>query len=163
MSKTVLFALVICLCAAAVAQQKEPVTPQQAKIIREESGAWKPQQARIIETYEREVAEAEKKHDWAAIARHLAPDFLEIAADGKTYSKQQAAENFKNVELNSYTMSKIEVRPLNPSAAVIAYKIEVNADFKGQPMSGAYRVSSAWARVGGAWLMVVHQVTPVPK
>ncbi len=164
--RKILVALILLTLSGMMAGQSsspasQTTSPAAAKIIAEESGAWKPQQAKIITFYEREVAEAEKKHDWAAVARHLAPDFLEIAADGKTYSKEQAAEVFKDVKLNSYTMSDVEVRALTPSAAVIAYKIQVDASFKGVPMTGTYRVSSAWSRVGGAWLMKVHQVTVV--
>jgi hypothetical protein len=152
---------------AAFAQEKPPLTqtdPEKAaKIIAQESGAWKAEQRKIIIFYEREIIEAEKKHNWDAIARRLAPDFLELGADGNTYTKEQAAEIFKDVKVDSCKMTDVEVRALAPAAAVIAYKIEVQASYKGQPMAATYRASSAWARVGGAWLMKFHQVTSVPK
>jgi hypothetical protein len=118
---------------------------------------------KLLEFYEREMIEAEHKHNWEAIARRLAPDFLEIAGDGKVYNKEQVAAYFPDVRLNKYTISEMEVRVVDANAGIVAYKIEVDATFKGQPIPGAARVSSVWARQNGAWLMKFHQATPIPK
>jgi hypothetical protein len=128
------------------------------------SGGHDAQQPRQrIELYERELIESERKHDWDAIARRLAPDFLEIAGDGKAYNKEQVAAYFPDVRLHSYTISEMEVRILDVNAAIVAYKIEVDASFKGRPVPGAVRVSSVWARQRGAWMMKFHQATPIPQ
>ncbi len=43
---------------------------------------------------EKSLAEAEKRHDWPFIANLLTDDFLEIAADGKRYTKPEVAAYF---------------------------------------------------------------------
>lgn len=122
-----------------------------------------PDQRKLIEFYEREMIESERKHNWEAIARRLTPDFLEIAADGKTYNQAQVAAHFPDVKLNQYSISEMEIRVIDANAAIIAYRVTVDATFKGQPAPGAARVSSVWVRHGGVWLMKFHQATPIPK
>ncbi len=165
------FAIVFCLAAgAAFAQAEKPLTrknPAEAgKVLTQaqsQSESFTTEQKKIITFYERELMEAEKKHNWEAIDRRVAPDFLEIGADGKAYTKQQVAAVFKDVTVNSYNISEIEFRSLSSSAALLAYRVDVDASFKGQHMPGSFRVSSAWSRVGGAWMVRFHQVTIIPK
>ena len=119
--------------------------------------------ASLIENYERGVIEAERQHDWEAIARHLAPDFLEIAGDGNTYTKSQVATYFSDVKLNGYTISEVQENTLAADVTLITYRIAVDASFKGQPVPHSARVSSVWTRQSGTWLMKFHQSTPIPQ
>lgn len=134
-----------------------------AEVASEPGGKTAPDRRKLIEFYEREMIEAERKHNWEAIARRLAPDFLEVAGDGKAYSKEQVAAYFPDVRLNKYTISEMEVRMVAANVGVLTYKVEVDATFQGQPIPGAARVSSVWVRQKGAWLMKFHQSTPIPK
>ncbi len=140
--------LALCLSATGHAQKPKPAAPDQR---------------RLIEFYEHELAESEKEHNWEAIARRLAPDFLEIAADGRVYNAQQVAEYFPQIQLHSFKLSEKEFRSLGPNAALVAYRSDVDASFKGQRLPGAFRISSVWVRRNGIWLLKFHQVTPVPK
>lgn len=161
-----LTAVVLLLTASAHAQAGKPeskLSPAKAgKIL---SAQDKPQesQRQLIEFYERELAESEKKSNWEAIARRLALDFLEISADGKAYNKQQVAAYFPDVKVHSYKLSEMEFRSLAANAALLAYRSDVDASFKGKRLAGSFRVSSVWVRHDGAWLLKFHQVTPVPK
>ena len=94
-----------------------------ATVVSEPGGKTAPDRRKLIEFYEREMIEAERKHDWEAIARRLASDFLEIAGDGKAYNKEQVAAYFSEVKLDRYTVSEMQVRMLDANAALIAYKI----------------------------------------
>jgi len=147
--------LVLFLTAAARAQAAKPHADASAQ--------GKPQQRQLIEFYERALAESEKRGNWEAIARRLAPDFLEIAADGNAYNAQQVAAYFPTVKLHSFKLSEMEFRSLGPNAALVAYRSDVDASFKGRRLPGAFRVSSVWVRQRGVWRLKFHQATPAPK
>jgi hypothetical protein len=152
--------------AAKPSTKSNPATPGRviAQPDQSNSGDKRAQDVRkLIELYEREMIESERKHNWETIARRLASDFLEIAGDGKAYNKDQVAAYFPDIGLNKYAISEMEVRIIDANAAIVAYRIAVDATFKGQPVPGAARVSSVWARQNGAWMMKFHQSTPIPK
>lgn len=119
--------------------------------------------ARLVTFYERQVIESEKKHNWEAIFRRLAPDFVELSPDGRFFTREQAEEVFRKVQLLSYRLADVQVRVLSPTSAFIGYRISVDATFEGRPSPGTYLAGSTWAKVNGAWLMKTHQVTVVPK
>ncbi len=153
--------LMLLSCSPAFAQAAKPqtkVNPATAgKII---SGQ---EQRDLIESYERKLLAADKKHDWDAIARRLAPDFLEIAGDGHFYNKEQVAKYFPEMRVTDYTISDVEFRSLGPAAALIAYHLDVQAAFQGKSLPGSFLVSTVWAKQHGEWMVVFHQGTPIPK
>lgn len=119
-------------------------------------------QRKLIESYEREMLEADKQGNWDAIARRMADDFLEIAGNGRYFNKQQIAKLFHESRVDDYKMSEVDFRALGPDAALLAYRLDVQAMFQGKPLPAAFLISSVWQKRDGAWKVVFHQGTPIP-
>ena len=128
---------------------------------RKVSAARKLEEAAIAR--EKSLAEAEKRHDWESISRHLADDFVEIAGNGKLYTKAEVAQYFPEVRVQEATLDNFRVLQLGPDAVLLFYTADAQATFQGQPIPGRNYVSSYWARRAGKWRMVFHQATPIPE
>ena len=118
-----------------------------------------------IIAYEKSMLEAEKQHDWEAIAKRLAPEFVEIAGDGNVYTKADVEKYFPEVKLIEYELRDIQFRALGARAALVMYKMDVNFTFQGKPGPAHMRVSTVWVQdtKSGQWLVMFHQATLVPQ
>ena len=118
-----------------------------------------------ILAYEKSLLEAEKRHDWEALAKRLAPEFVEIAGDGNVYTKADVEKYFPEVKLIKYELSDIQFRPLGTRAALLLYKLDANFTFQGKPGPAHMRVSTVWVQdlKSGQWLVMFHQATLVPQ
>lgn len=127
----------------------------------------KPKRAAALEATlvarERELIEAEKRGDWSAIDKILADDFFELAGDGAVYDKPAIEKLFPDVKLLSYTLSEFRLAEISSECAVLTYRIDAEATYRGQPFPGQLRASTVWTKRGGKWTVKFHQVTPIPK
>jgi glyoxylase I family protein len=164
--KLIAFVAIVLLAASAQAQAAKPrskVNPATAgKILAEQEGKQAMPEREMIEFYEREMLEADKKGDWDAIARRMADDFLEISGNGGYYTKAEIAKLFPESRVTDYKISEIEFRPLGAEAALLAYRLDLQATFQGKALPGAFRISSVWQKRAGEWKVVFHQGTPIP-
>ena len=58
--------------------------------------------------------------------------------------------------LESYTMSDVQVVCPSDDVAIIAYKVNQKGDMKGQPMDLNCADSSTWVRDGAEWKCALH-------
>jgi len=155
-------ALILLLAADCLAQEhKEYSAKEQAKQViaaREQRAFGQEFAAR-----EKSLAEAEKRHDWPAVERLLTDDFVEIAADGKRYSKPEVAAYFPDVQLHDYTMEDVRVQRVADGAVLVTSTVKVDASFRGTRIPSHSYVSTLWVRRKGQWKIVFHQVTPIPE
>ncbi|HYX67754.1 MAG TPA: nuclear transport factor 2 family protein [Terriglobales bacterium] len=112
---------------------------------------------------EKSLFEAEKRHDWPFVTNLLTDDFLEIAADGKLYTKPDVAAYFPDVQLHDYTQEDVRVQRIAEGAALVTSTVRVDASFRGQRIPSHSYVSTLWVRRGKQWKIVFHQVTPIPE
>ena len=112
---------------------------------------------------EKELAAAEKRHDWEFISRALAHDFVEVAGDGKLYTKAEVAQYFPDVRVQEFSLDNFRVVQSRPDAVLLLYTANAQATFKGQPFPAHNYVSSYWVRRRGEWRMIFHQATPIPE
>jgi hypothetical protein len=112
---------------------------------------------------ERSLFEAEKRHDWPFIAKLLTDDFIEIAADGKRYSKSDVAAYFPDVQLHDYQQEDVRVQRVAEGAVLVTSTVRVDASFRGTRIPSHSYVSTLWVRRRGQWQIVFHQVTPIPE
>ena len=155
-------ALILLVTAACLAQEhKEYSAKEQGKqvIAAREAQAWEQQ----FVARERSLFEAEKLHDWPAVERLLADDFLEIAADGKLYTKSGVAAYFPDVHLLDYRQEDVRVLRAADGAVLVTSTVRVDASFRGTRIPSHSYVSTLWARRGKQWKIVFHQVTPIPE
>jgi glyoxylase I family protein len=163
MTRSVLYtsAVVLLFASSALAQAAKPQTAPSSTQPGKAGAAQKFEAAAIAR--EKSLAEAEKRHDWESISRHLADDFVEIAGNGKLYTKAEVAQYFPDVRVQEATLDNFRVLRLGPDAVLLFYTADAKATFKGQPIPGRNYVSSYWARRAGKWRMVFHQATPIPE
>jgi len=112
---------------------------------------------------ERQMVEAEKAHDLKFIDSTLAPDFLEIAGDGRLYTKPEIMEVVKDVQIDDYALDNFHVSMLGDDIAIVSYEVSVRASYKGQSFPARNHLSSTWRRQKRRWQMVFHTSTPVPQ
>jgi hypothetical protein len=155
-------ALVLFLAAACLAQEhKEYSAKEQGRevIAAREAQA----QEKEFAAREKSLFEAEKRHDWPAVERLLADDFLEIAADGKLYTKGDVAGYFPDIQLHDYQQSEVRVLHASADAVLVTSTVKVDASFRGARIPSHSYVSTLWVHRGKQWKIVFHQVTPIPE
>lgn len=155
-------AVIFLLAAACLAQEhKEYSAKEQAKqiIVAREAQALTQEFA----AREKSLAEAEKRHDWPFIAKLLTDDFVEIAADGKRYTKPDVAAYFPDIQLHDYKMEDVRVQRVTDQAVLVTSTVRVDASFRGTRIPSHSYVSTLWVRRRGQWKIVFHQVTPIPE
>jgi RNA polymerase sigma factor (sigma-70 family) len=108
--------------------------------------------------------EAGMKFDTDALEKLYADDFIGISARGRS-DKPENIEAMKHVRDANVKFSAVEVVRLNKDAAIVTYK----ADWDVLNRAGTVlerrrdrRISSAWARRDGRWVVVFIQET-LPK
>ncbi|HUK86721.1 MAG TPA: nuclear transport factor 2 family protein [Terriglobales bacterium] len=154
--------LILLLAAVCLAQEhKEYSAKEQARqvIAAREQQAFEQEFA----ARERSLAEAEKRHDWPFIAKLLTDDFVEIAADGKRYSKSEVAAYFPDIQLHDYQQDEVRVQRVAADAVLVTSTVKVDASFRGTRIPSHSYVSTLWVRRKGQWKIVFHQVTPIPE
>ena len=103
--------------------------------------------------------------DAAALDRIWADDLSFINPRGELLTKQNRMDNIKSgaTAFKSIERSDKKVRVYG-EAAVATEKVVLQGQYSGQEGSGAYRVTTVWARSKGSWQMVTVQMTRIePK
>ena len=102
--------------------------------------------------------------DAATLDRIWADDLSFINPRGELLSKQDRIDNIKtgSTAFKSISESEKQIR-IYGATAVVTLKVVIEGQYSGQEGSGAYRVTTVWARPKGAWQMVAVQMTQIPE
>jgi len=100
--------------------------------------------------------------DSAALDRIWADDLSFINLRGELLTKQNRMDNIKTgaTSFKSIELTDKKVRVYS-EAAVATCKVVLEAKYSGQEGSGAYRVTTVWARPKDSWQMVAVQMTRI--
>ncbi len=109
---------------------------------------------------QKQLTEAEKRHDKAYVTAQLAQEFNEISPDGKISDRASALANFDFARIEQYDLSAFKVIPLAADIGIVTFIADVKGTFHGEPASGRMYVSSTWINQGG-WKLRFAQVTPL--
>lgn len=107
---------------------------------------------------EKAIYEAIQAGDMSVFEANLADDFKAIYSDG-IIDKEEQIESLDNLTMNSYEFSNINVMSPAENVAVIAYEVNTEGDYMGEPFSGTYYSSSLWAMKDGEWKAIMHTET----
>ena len=107
------------------------------------------------EAREQELWEHARSHNMAAFKALLDPDFVAVYA-GATNDAAAEAAAIERQQLQSFSFSDFAVRPLAPGVELVTYEAEAKGTFDGADISGRYRVTSIWKRVGAEWKLAYH-------
>jgi hypothetical protein len=113
---------------------------------------------------EREVWEAFKRKDVAALKSLLSDDSYEVDDDGTLNTKAQQIESVADLNLTSYQIEDSRVLVINKDVAIVTYKITTEGSYKGKPFEpGASLASAVWANRGGTWQNIFYQETKIKQ
>ena len=104
------------------------------------------------------------KKDPEQLDRIWADNLSFVNLRGQLLSKKDRIDNIKNgsTELKSANVSEKNIR-MYGNTAVATLVVEIEGQYSGQEGSGAFRVTTVWAKPNGTWQMVAVQMTPIAK
>ena len=141
--------VIICGLALATAASTcfSAATPaRQTKIVQREAA---------IVRLEKIITEAFKNKQVETVKKYLAPEFVELDAEGfKNVDGELADVPKYDVRDNSFADMKVAFPTAN--MAVVTYKMTTQSTHNGQEISGIYNVVSVWAKREHRWRLVVH-------
>jgi len=108
---------------------------------------------------EKTLPEAQKKKDQQYLQNITTADFLEVAADGHEYSKDDMLEGVNQVNLQDFSLYDVKVLPLNDSAAVVTYNAIVRMTVGAEAAPRYQHLSSVWVKQGDQWRLKFQQAT----
>ena len=112
---------------------------------------------------EKDLVRAEKMHNLSFIDEVLAPDFVEVAGNGRLYTRAEIMEIVKDIQIDDYALDNFRVLNVRDEAGIVVYEAAVRGSYKGQPFPARNLLSSTWRRQKGRWQMVFHTSTPIPQ
>ena len=103
---------------------------------------------------EKLVWDAIKRKNYDAFASFLAPEAIEVEADG-VYDKAGSVKGVSMFDASKVELSDWKTVKFDDDAALVTYMVKMPAP------QAAERHSTIWASRAGKWLAVFHQGTPV--
>lgn len=113
----------------------------------------------IVLGLERSTADAFTKHNLVFLTAVFADNANIISANGEIITKQQLLQLVQNV--NSATVSDMQVRIENNVAVVTGTAIETGKDNNGNPYSNKMRFTDVLLKTKGNWQIIASQVTAI--
>ena len=113
---------------------------------------------KLIST-EKLLFEAWKNHDMGPFKQNLTDDVMVVVGDGILLGRDKLIDAMtKEVcEAKSYSLGDMKVSWIDKDAAVLAYKVDIDAICGGKKSPSPAYLSSVWAKRNGKWLTVFHQ------
>ena len=116
-------------------------------------------QERLIKR-EKDLFAAEQRRAVAVVDEALAEDFHDIASDGQLHTKAEIIPMLADVKIEDFSLSNFKVLSLSDQCAIVTYRAEIKASYKGQSFPPKLYLSSVWVRRHGSWQIAFHQATP---
>lgn len=122
-----------------------------------------------IEAVLRQLTEAQKNYDAAAMERVLAPDYVEVSPDGAVDERAKVLgfytperKKAAGVELTSYSITELTTRIYDNTAVAVALLPFTMVNSPGAPpTTHAFRCTYVLVRNEGRWLVASAQATLV--
>ena len=120
--------------------------------------------AKIIMGFDKEWTNAYVKKDIKKLESLMADDFVTTDPSGTTYlnGKEQNIGPVKSGELvyESFNLEKVDVR-VHGDTAIAVGRFSMKGKSKGEPFSGRYAYTEAWAKRAGKWQAVAEHITEI--
>jgi ketosteroid isomerase-like protein len=119
---------------------------------------------RTLMKMEQEMADAIVKGDTSVWDKYSADNSVFTDPGGMMMNKAQSMAMFKSgdLKLESIKMDNMKVQMFG-NTAVVTYTSMDKGTYKGKDISGEYRWTDVFAKVGGKWKLVAGQGTPIMK
>lgn len=113
---------------------------------------------------EQEMADAIVKGDTSVWDKYSADNAVFTDPGGMLMNKAQSMAMFKSgdLKLESTKIDGMKVQMFG-NTAVVTYTSMDKGTYKGRDISGEYRWTDVFAKVGGKWKLIAGQGTPIMK
>jgi len=113
---------------------------------------------------EQEMADAIVKGDMSVYDKYSADNSVFTDPGGMMMTKAQSLAMFKSgdLKLESIKMDNMKVQMFG-NTAIVTYTSMDKGTYKGRDISGDYRWTDVFAKVGGKWKLIAGQGTPIMK
>jgi len=113
---------------------------------------------------EQEMADAIVKGDTSVWDKYSADNSVFTDPGGMMMNKAQSLAMFKSgdLKIESTKIDGMKVQMFG-NTAVVTYTTTDKGSFKGRDISGEYRWTDVFAKVGGKWKLIAGQGTPIMK
>ena len=121
--------------------------------------------AQTIQRLEDELRIATVKGDAGWFEEHLAENYVDIDAQGKSSNRSQIMALYRTTppEFDSWNLSDATALTYNGNTVILTGKLEVESTAHGQPVNGAFRYLHVWVKEGPDWQLAVQQATRIEK
>lgn len=112
-----------------------------------------------ITAKEKEMYEAIKTGDLQTFEANLSDNFMTVYPTGMN-NREQELEDIKNLKMDSYELSDVQVMQPAEGVAIIAYALTASGMWnEEEEFSGQYYASSTWVMTDNEWRAVMHTET----
>jgi hypothetical protein len=118
--------------------------------------------AQTVSALEDSVWVAARDHRAQTFASLLAPGYRGVFADG-IHDKAKEILTLDTVQMDSYELKELLVRPLGPGLFALTYRASVTGTYKDYNLGGDYWCSTVWEKNGEKWQAVLHTETKAPR
>lgn len=125
--------------------QPSPTTPPPAPVTQADAIA-----------REKQLFEADQKHDMETIKSIVADDFVDIARDGSSIGKQDLLKEIPTLKLLSYSQSHWDFDSMGLYAYSISYDSDATMIRDNKETRSQNHLNSVWIYRSGRWQMLLH-------
>ena len=105
---------------------------------------------------EKQLFEADQKHDMETINSIVADDFVDIARDGSMIGKQGLLKEIPTLKLLKYSQSGWDFDSMGPYAYSISYDSDATMIRDNKEARSQNHLNSVWIYRSGRWQMLLH-------
>ena len=105
---------------------------------------------------EKQLFEADQKHDMEKINSIVADDFVDIARDGSSIGKQDLLKEIPTLTLLNYSQKNWDFDSLGPYAYSISYDSDAMMIRDNKQTRSQNHLNSVWIYRSGRWQMLLH-------
>ena len=105
---------------------------------------------------EKQLFEADQKHDMDKINSIVADDFVDIARDGSSIGKQDLLKEIPTLTLLNYSQKNWDFDSFGPYAYSISYDSDATMVKDNKQTRSQNRLNSVWIYRSGRWQMLLH-------
>lgn len=109
---------------------------------------------------EQAFRQALKNKDRAAMDGMIGATAIIVNPQGAK-TKWQFLEMLQQMNLQTDTVSNVQVRLPGPDTRIVAYQVNQTGTLNGKPLPATSLITSVWYNQNGKWMMVSHQATPI--
>src|SRR5207244_11142324 len=114
---------------------------------------------------EQKILDGVRKSDTSAAEKYLTSDYLGVGPDGVIQNKAEFLSDIKSgtLKLESSKYSDMKVQVADADMAVVMYRSNDKATYKGKDITGEYRWLGVFMKRDGNWQIAIYRGTQIAK